>query len=229
MTTTAMTGSELAKALIAAQATIRAVVHDARNEFHKYDYTSSEAIISEGKTALTAAGLALIPLTQELPTAAGENSSRYEVHRSFLLVHGVSGESLTLTTAWPVHVDKGKTVDKAVASAVTTSLAYLLRDLLLMPRVDKGDDLAAREDRPVKEKPRATATIGEPGAQRLLALAARKGTSLDQHGPLASLAPETARTIWRQLSALPDVSTTPPVAAVSGNGAAKRNGCSTTF
>ena len=224
MTTNATTGGELVKALVQAQAIIKAIPHDARNDFHKYAYTSSEAIISECKAALTANGLSLLPTGESHTVLEG---GQVLLVRQFLLMH-VSGEERALSTSWPVVPDKGRPLDKATASAVTTSLAYLLRDLLLAPRVDPTDDLAAREDRPATAKPRP-ATIGETGAQKLLALAARKGTSLDQHGPLASLTPETARTIWRQLSALPDAPAASPATAPSLSNGTARNGHAVPF
>jgi hypothetical protein len=42
---------------------------------------------------------------------------------------------------WPVVPEKGRPVDKAVASADTASLSYFFRNLLLLPRVEAGSDL----------------------------------------------------------------------------------------
>ena len=49
------------------------------------------------------------------------------------------------SNAFPIIEDKGRPLDKALAGALTTSLAYYLRDLLLIPKqdenqVDKRDD-----------------------------------------------------------------------------------------
>jgi hypothetical protein len=161
--------------------------------------------------------------------------------RQFLLLH-TSGEERVLSTSWPVVPDKGRPLDKATASAATTSLAYLLRDLLLAPRVDPSDDLAGREDRPVlpakKAKPREPGEqIGHEGAQKLLQLAERKRVKLDAylepHGakftPLAEITRAVARIVYGQLVALPDppaVMPTPPATVTappqaSANGQAK--------
>ena len=42
---------------------------------------------------------------------------------------------------WPIVTGKGKPLDKAVASARTSSLGYLIRDLLVAPRVHPTDDM----------------------------------------------------------------------------------------
>lgn len=223
--TTPHTG-QLAKALIAAQASIKAIPHDARNDFHKYRYTSAEAILTECKAVLAANGLALLPGDQSIVALEGQ----LLLVRHFTLLH-TSGEERLLTTAWPIVPDKGRPADKATASAATTSLAYLLRDLLLAPRVDPSDDLAGREDRPEPARKRPAATpskdgteqIGHEGAQKLITLADRKKVTLDDylepHGlkftPLAEVSKEIGRTVFRQLQALPD----PPVTS-NGNGKA---------
>ena len=137
-----MSTGALAKALSKAQEKAKAVTHDAENTYHKYKYTSAEAVITEAKAALAGCGLAVVPQGQTLE-ASGD---RLDLRRTFLLVHE-SGESLAIGTVWPVIPDRGRPVDKAVAGAATTSLSYMLRDLLLMPRVDHDDDLAGREDR----------------------------------------------------------------------------------
>ena len=144
---------------------------------------------------------------------------RYEVHRSFLLMHS-SGECIQLKTEWPVCPDKARPLDKAVASAVTTSLAYLLRDLLCMPRVAEGDDLAGREDQPEQVQPSIKKTIGFEGSKKLVDLAARKKVCLEDYmeklgcfGEAADLTPDQARKIWAALSESP--------AATPGNGCIK--------
>jgi hypothetical protein len=217
--------TSLTAALVAAQASIKAIPHDARNDFHKYRYTSSEAILTECKAVLSANGLALLPDGQTITIADGQ----LLLVRQFTLLH-TSGEERKLTTAWPIVPDKGRPADKATASAATTSLAYLLRDLLLAPRVDPADDLAGREDRPAppaKKKASApTDPIGNDGARKLLDLASRKKVRLEDHlaaagvsqfQPLSEVSKETGRTVYRQLQGLPD-----PAAAA--NGQARANG-----
>jgi hypothetical protein len=135
-----------AKALAEAQQKSKAVPHDQRNAFHKYDYTSAEAIIAEAKEILGACGLSLLPLEQTVNGHDREGPDRFELVRKFLLLHS-SGESVPIMLCWPIVPDKGRPLDKATGAAATTSLAYFLRDLLLMPRVDRADDVAGRDDR----------------------------------------------------------------------------------
>ncbi len=137
----------LARALATVQQKCRAVAKDARNEYHRYNYASSEAVITEAQRALAESGLAVLPVRQVLDGWQREGENRFELRRHFLLVHA-SGESMPLEVAWPVCPEKGRPLDKATAIAATLSLAYLLRDLCLMPRVDPSDELAGREDRP---------------------------------------------------------------------------------
>ena len=146
----------LARALAAAQARARSVEKDATNTFHRYAYASAEAILGEAKLALEGSGIAVVP-TSDTVERVGPEPSTLELRRVVTLVHQ-DGESLALATVWPIVPDKGRPLDKAVASARTTSLAYLLRDLLLMPRVAEGEDMDhnARDDRR-EEAPRGPA------------------------------------------------------------------------
>jgi hypothetical protein len=129
----------LAKALAGAQQRCRAASKDAKNAHFGYRYASAEAIITEAKVALADSGLSIVSVRQHV-----ENSV---LTREFLLMHE-SGESLAITTSWPIVPDKGRPVDKATATSATSCLAYMLIDLLLMPRVDTEDDLPARQDKP---------------------------------------------------------------------------------
>ncbi len=160
---TAPAPRNLAVALALAQQRCRPVEHNRENTFHKYAYTSAEAVISEAKQALADTGLTLVPIEQSLNSAEGGG---YELCRRFLLLHS-SGESLVMSCAWPVICEKGRPVDKATAISSTSSLAYMLRDLLLMPRVAPGDDLAAREDRePPQERPQQRRQEPAPKKER---------------------------------------------------------------
>lgn len=131
----------LASALAAAQQKCKAASKDQTNTFHRYKYASAESVITEGKAALAETGLALAPISQQVNGSQDKGQDRYEMVRHFLLLHA-SGESLPIQVAWPIVVEKGRPLDKATAIGDTLSLAYLLRDLLLMPRVDSEDDLA---------------------------------------------------------------------------------------
>lgn len=148
------TQSKLAAALAAAQKQAKSVQHDGHNTAHGYKYASAEAIIEESRDALSAHGLALLRVASVLhrPTEPIEHvatnrrgeSQAFHIpvvyQRTDLLLHE-SGESLTLETEWPIIPEAGRPFDKATAAADTASLGYLLRDLLLLPRVEKGTGL----------------------------------------------------------------------------------------
>ena len=125
----------LSAALVAAQRAAVGVHKSSRNSFHKYDYASAEQIIWVATKALTGAGLALICIASEI-TGEGQLYLR----RHFDLIHE-GGGSKVLSQVWPIVPEKGRPLDKAVAAADTAGLGYLLRSLLLLPRVEKGTDL----------------------------------------------------------------------------------------
>lgn len=156
----------LAMALAKAQKQVRRVDHDATVNFGQtsYDYTSSEAVIEAAKDPLSEAGLALLPLEETLNGHEKEGANRFELECKFLLLHS-SGESLPLVRHWPVCPDRGRALDKATAAASTLCLAYLLRDLLLMPRVAPEDEVPARNDTPQQqERPHKQAKKEPPPA-----------------------------------------------------------------
>jgi hypothetical protein len=138
----------LAAALSAARDKCKPAALDATNTFHKYDYASAEEILRVGGEALKGSGLAVVPVSSQLTVLGDGSATIHALDRDLLLIHS-SGESLPLRVrGWPVIPDRGRPLDKAFASALTTSLSYLYRDLLQMPRVDPADDMAGREDRP---------------------------------------------------------------------------------
>lgn len=170
--------SELAAALAAAREHCKPAAKDSYNDYHKYDYASCEGIINESKKALDGTGLSLIAKAPKLCVMGSGNLAVYEMIREVTLIHK-SGEWLPLGEIhWPVCPDKGRPLDKAYASAITTSLAYFYRDLLTMPRVNQEDDLAGRKD---SEKPAKQPKPNSPPAP------APGYITLDQGNELANL------------------------------------------
>lgn len=130
----------LADGLLVAQGAIDGVAKDARNAFHKYAYTSAEGMIGACRAALQTGGIAARRVSWRI-----EGDGMYVVSR-MAVVHGFTGESAEAETVWPIVVEKGRPVDKAVASALTTSLSYWLRDLLCLPREDESGHMDGRND-----------------------------------------------------------------------------------
>jgi hypothetical protein len=100
-----------------------------------YAYTSSETMIAACRAVLHGAGLVLrrAGWTFEGTPDGGIVKSQ------FVLTHPASGESITDEVAW-VAVPRGQQpIDKAMAGALTASLGYALRDLLLVPREDENE------------------------------------------------------------------------------------------
>lgn len=174
---------KLAEALAKARAKCKAAHKDSQNTFHKYKYASAESIIDEAKAALEESGLALVPLTQEMSVVGQGNTCVYELRRLLTLVHS-SGENLPVSIRWPVIPDRGRPLDKAFASAITTSLSYYLRDLLMMPRVDPDDDMSGREDRDEPESPRPQKQAPPAKAEKPAALppAKQNGNEMPKTG-----------------------------------------------
>lgn len=126
--------SELVKALVQAQKIARAVGKDKSNSFHRYKYASAEAMIEEARGALAESGLAFrcidsLVLLGEIPL----------LRLTYSLSH-ISGESEAITSTTPIIEEKGRPLDKAVATAKTYDLGYTLRGLLLLPRVEEEVD-----------------------------------------------------------------------------------------
>lgn len=148
-------------ALAAAQASVSALAKDGKNEHHRYRYTTSEAVIDEGRSALSSNGLALVctravmsheDVIETVTTQDGEVRERtarhYTLCASYLLVG--HGDAVEVTSETPILPEKGRPLDKAMAAAKTYDLAYTLRSLLLIPRSDalaREAEVDQRDDR----------------------------------------------------------------------------------
>lgn len=176
----------LAAALAEAQRKCQRVAKESHNTFHRYDYASAESVIEAAQHALAGTGLSLLPLEQSLNGWERTGENRFELARKFLLLHA-SGESLPVQVAWPVVPDKGRPLDKATAIAATLSLAYLLRDLLLMPRVAPDDDVNTRDDT------KAKAPVQQPAAEP------QKSAAKQTKPAVSSELPKTAMELAKRL------------------------------
>ena len=125
----------LTAALIEAQQAIRSVGKDAKNDFAKYDYVSAETMIAECRRALHASGLLFCRTHWDLKQSM---EGVMTMVSSYLLSHPESGEDLKMVSEMVVPPNQ-KQLDKAVLAALTTSLNYMLRDLLLIPRADEPE------------------------------------------------------------------------------------------
>jgi hypothetical protein len=123
----------LATALAAAQASADRIDKDSRNDFARFDYTSAESMMAMWTVIGEAHGLSLYP--------AALNIEGGVLRTCWILEHAESEGTREIRMDWPIVEAKGKPMDKAVASARTSSLGYLIRDLLIAPRVHPTDDM----------------------------------------------------------------------------------------
>lgn len=144
--------SSLASALLAAQSALPSVGKDSKNSFHHYAYTSSEAMIGACRAVLHSAGLVLRRSGWTFDGTAEGGI----VKSQFILSCPASGESVSDEVAWVAIPEKGRPVDKSLASALTASLNYFLRDLLLVPREEESE-MDRRDDRAYEPRKAAPA------------------------------------------------------------------------
>lgn len=139
----------LSKALVAAVKQAKSVGKEGVNKFHNYKYASAESVIAEAREALSDNGLTVIPMgwrRDPAPLAEKPEMQDYDYAAvTYRLMHE-SGESVDFETHTPIIPEKGRPADKALATALTYSLGYFLRGLLLLPRVDEETDADRRND-----------------------------------------------------------------------------------
>lgn len=189
----------IAAALVAAQATARAVGKDAKNTHHGYQYASAEGIIIEAREALSGAGLALVspwdfvPVMTTDPETGQTRPARDGVIGRVVVNHVVihkDGETYSFTSSTPVIPEKGRPADKAEFASLTANLAYTLRGMLLLPRDDEQASIDARDDRGY--------TPSEPARQPA---PPKSAAPVSQEPPAAAVASdESDRANWEALA-----------------------------
>ena len=148
-------------ALALAQSRARGVAPDRRNQHQRYDYASAEAVLAAATEAMTGTGLALLRVSATVESAEGGPWLR----SVYMLT--CAGDAQKINQTWPIGARKGSSRDKLLAGALTSSLAYMLRDLLLMPRVEPGIEMDARDEgqqQPPPARPQRPRHASDPGS-----------------------------------------------------------------
>jgi len=153
--------TSLASALLAAQKALPSVGKDAKNSFHHYSYVSAEAMIGACRDALHGAGLTVRRAGWKYDGSPDGGI----VNSTFVLTHGPTGESVSDEIAWICVPEKGRPIDKAMAGALTSSLGYYLRDLLLVPREDESE-MDRRDDRTYEPRKAAAPAPARPAPRQ---------------------------------------------------------------
>lgn len=179
----------LATALLAAQRALPSVTKDAKNSFHHYSYVSAEGMISACREVLHGAGLAVRRAGWKFDGSPEGGI----VTSTFILTHAASGEATSDEVTWPAIPEKGRPLDKALAGALTSSLGYYLRDLLLVPREDEAE-MDRRDDRTYEPRKSAPAPARPAPAPRQAAQDAPQAAPAPKAAPTPAPAPERATT-----------------------------------
>jgi len=177
----------LASALLAAQKALPSVGKDAKNSFHHYAYVSAEAMIGACRDALHGAGLTVRRAGWKFDGSPEGGI----VNSTFILTHGPTGESVSDEIAWICVPEKGRPIDKAMAGALTSSLGYYLRDLLLVPREDESE-MDRRDDRTYE--PRKAAPAPARSNSTTLVQNRTANAPAQQDAPQAAPAPKATPT-----------------------------------
>lgn len=185
---------DVAKGIVAAQAAVASVPNDAKNEHHRYRYTSAEAVIQAAKKAMEAGRVALVLVHWHLVDERGEgwtmpdrgSAEIGQVAARWMLV-GEAGGAVEVAASMPALADRGRPVDKAVATALTYLQAYVLRGVLSMARTEEHADVDQRDDRdhvPQQRQrhARAQQAARSPGEVEYQLLRKRLATELEGAG-----------------------------------------------
>jgi len=149
---------DLYAALAEAQRSIGEIPKDAENTFDGYSYTSADTLIAAARSALLDNGLLVRRMAWTItPGELFDNDRVRMLESRFELVQIATGETLQADVPFPIIVPekRGSQWDRSLSSSLTSSLAYWLRDLLMIPRSDAQLDVGRRDDeKPAKPRKR---------------------------------------------------------------------------
>ena len=159
----------LAAALVAATAEVRAVEKRGDNTHDRYMYATADDVVRAATAALQAHGLTVVPTESRIisreQTIKGATFTSLILERCFRVLH-TSGEFIEASMSWPI-VTRAADAGKGAAAAETTCYSYYLKTLLDMSR-DPNDDI---------DKDRGGANGGDPAASAM-PMASPRGAKL---------------------------------------------------
>lgn len=151
----------IAAALVAAQRAAQPLEKTGENKHHHYRYTTVDYAVEAGRDVLLKAGLVLLQAGWRVglrerhvwiagsDVAPGTNAVVTEswISITYVLLHE-GGAAMSWEAETAIYPEKGRPQDKAEAAALSLSLTYTIRGLLMLPRVAEGAlDPQARDDR----------------------------------------------------------------------------------
>ena len=145
--------SGVAAALAAAVADIKRLGKEAKNDYHKYQYTSGEQRIQEARRVASMHGLTFRIKSWDMEML----TDQYYKLICFGEILHESGESIeSERIVLPFRDAKGKELDKAMLAALTEAYGYWLRCTLM---IDSGKDegVSGRDDTGYSSKSRPAA------------------------------------------------------------------------
>tara|TARA_B100001094_G_scaffold333401_1_gene411515 strand:+ start:1267 stop:1914 length:648 start_codon:yes stop_codon:yes gene_type:complete len=150
-------------ALVKAQGSIKPLKKDGKNDYSRYLYATAENIINSSIEIFSSAGLAFDRKSHELFVFEG----KLLLKSVFNLTHGPTKEIAEYFGVWPIIEKKGTPLDKAYAAALTSSLAYTIRDVLKIPRSDEVENMDRRDDTNHQPQQTQTQTQTQTGSLKL--------------------------------------------------------------
>jgi hypothetical protein len=146
--------------------------HDAKHAQRNRGYTSAEAILYAWKAAIKGTGLAVFGSAPRINGPRSANGPMW-MKRECFLIHAPSGEAIEVHIEWPLNLHRGNTHEDALKAAMTSSLAWLLRDWGLFP---KREEEPEPRRAPPQAPPPGPAPTPPPGGKRPEQSAPDKGT-----------------------------------------------------
>ena len=166
----------LAGKLAKAMASVHGVRKDGRNDFHKYDYVTSDAVTAEVREALAEQGVFFMPSVDEVL----RGQAHVTLKMTMRFFDGETGEVME-STWYSEASDKG---DKAINKAQTAGVKYFLLKAFLVPvnnEPDADSEGDTKEARPANdftfEQAKAALANAETDAQRKQVAARIKAAS----------------------------------------------------